>query len=196
MDNNEINNVFVKLQDLYFKKAGEDQINEFLGSKQLSIDSLIQKFEKLELKDDYMLENVFRIIEMLISYPSYKTHLYNAIITKQEIIIQSKIPKIAKFILNFIRNNLSFFTKDQGFLNSILIVYLFDENAGIYEQARELMIYILNSDKFDDNFINNSAIFHKFANNNKDSILLVRSIEIVIFLMTTNEKHQNDSQKC
>ena len=147
MDNNEINNIFLKLQDLYFKKSSEDTINEFLSAKKVSIDFLVQKFESLEIKDEYKLEYILKIIEILITYPTNKTNLYNVILSKQDMIINTKVNKIANFILKFLRTNPSLFENDCLFINKIINSFIFHEAAGIYEQARDLMIFIINSNK-------------------------------------------------
>lgn len=195
MDNNQINNIFLKLQDLYFNKSSEDLVHQFLSAKNLSMDSLVNMFETLEIKDEYKLDNILKIIEILITYPTYKTNLYISIINKQDIILKSKIPQIARFTLNFIRNNSDFFVMNNEFINKVLRVYLFEENAGIYELARDVMLFILNSQKFDEKFIDTNSIFKEFDKNKNDSVLLVRGIEIVTMIMGSNEKFINDYTK-
>jgi hypothetical protein len=192
MDNNAINNAFLKLQDLYFKKSSEEEINQFLSSKNISIDWLVQRFETLEIKDEYRLENILKIIDILITYRSYKLNLYSSIIDKQDIIINSKIPQIPRFLLNFLLNNSEFFVKENVFVNKALTVFLFDDNAGIYEQARNVMLFILNSGKFDEKFIDTDSIFQNFDKKKNESILLVRGIEIVIMMMSSNERFINN----
>lgn len=195
MDNNEINNIFLKLQDLYFKKSSEEDIDQFLTSKHISIDWLVQRFETLEIKDEYRLENILKIIEILITYHSYRSNLYVSIINKQDVIINSKIPQIPRFILNFLMNNSEFFLKENVFVNKLLTVFLFDENAGIYEQARNVMLFILNCGKFDEKFIDTDSIFQKFGQNKNDSISLVRGVEIVTMIMSSNEQFINNYTK-
>jgi hypothetical protein len=192
MDNNAINNVFLKLQDLYFKKSSEEEINQFLSSKNISIDWLVQRFETLEIKDEYRLENILKIIDILITYRSFRTNLHASIIDKQDIIINSKIPQIPRFLLNFLLNNSELFLKENVFVNKALTVFLFDDNAGIYEQARSVMLFILNSGKFDQKFIDTDSIFQNFEKKKNDSILLVRGIEIVTMMMSSNEMYINN----
>jgi len=195
MDNNEINNIFLKLQDLYYKKSSEETINEYLSKKNISIDLLVQKFESLEIKDEYKLENILKIIEILITYPSFKINLFNSILANQDKLINIKVTQISKFILNFLRYNPNFYENDKLFINKIINSYIFDESAGIYEQARDLMIFIINSNKFEDNFINIMIFFEKFQMKSKDTILLVRAIEIVILLMGSGDKNINEYTK-
>ena len=195
MDNNEINNIFLKLQDLYYKKSSEETINEYLSKKNISIDLLVQKFESLEIKDEYKLENILKIIEILITYPSFKINLFNSILANQDKLINIKVTQISKFILNFLRYNPNFYENDKLFINKIINSYIFDESAGIYEQARDLMIFIINSNKFEDNFINILIFFEKFQMKSKDTILLVRAIEIVILLMGSGDKNINEYTK-
>ena len=195
MDNNEINNIFLKLQDLYYKKSSEETINEYLSKKNISIDLLVQKFESLEIKDEYKLENILKIIEILITYPSFKINLFNSILANQDKLINIKVTQISKFILNFLRYNPNFYENHKLFINKIINSYIFDESAGIYEQARDLMIFIINSNKFEDNFINILIFFEKFQMKSKDTILLVRAIEIVILLMGSGDKNINEYTK-
>jgi len=170
MDNNAINNVFLKLQDLYFKKSSEEEINHFLSTKNISIDWLVQKFETLEIKDEYRLENILKIIDILTTYPTHKKNLFSSVINKQDIIINSKIPQ----------------------MNKVITAYLFDDNAGIYEQARNVLLFILNSGKFDEKFIDTDLIFHYFETKKNNSILLVRGIELVTMMMSSNERFINN----
>jgi hypothetical protein len=195
MDNNEINNIFLKLQDLYYKKSSEETINEYLSKKNISIDLLVQKFESLEIKDEYKLENILKIIEILITYPSFKINLFNSILANQDKLINIKVTQISKFILNFLRYNPNFYENDKLFINKIINSYIFDESAGIYEQARDLMIFIINSNKFENNFINILIFFEKFQMKTKDTILLVRAIEIIILLMGSGDKNINEYTK-
>ena len=195
MDNNELNNIFLKIQDLYFKKSSEEQINDFLMSKNISIESLIQKFEIIDIKEEYKLENILKIIELLITYPTYKKSLYSTIISKQEIILNIKISKIAIFIVNFIRMNSKFFVEEKDFLNKLLSVYIFDENAGNYEHARNLMILLINNNNFEQNFIDLHSLIDKLEKSNKNSIMLVRGIEIILMIMDSDEKNITDYLK-
>ena len=57
------------------------------------------------------------------------------------------------------------------------------------------MIFIINSNKFEDNFINILIFFEKFQMKSKDTILLVRAIEIVILLMGSGDKNINEYTK-
>jgi hypothetical protein len=192
MDNNAINNVFLKLQDLYFKKSSEEEINHFLSTKNISIDWLVQKFETLEIKDEYRLENILKIIDILTTYPTHKKNLFSSVINKQDIIINSKIPQIQRFVINFLLNNSEFFVKENVFVNKVITAYLFDDNAGIYEQTRNVLLFILNSGKFDEKFIDTDLIFHYFETKKNNSILLVRGIELVTMMMSSNERFINN----
>ena len=189
MDNNELNNIFLKIQDLYFKKSTEEQINEFLLIKNISIESLIEKFEIIDIKEEYKLDNILKIIELLITYPTYKKSLYSTIISKQDIILNIKISRIAIFIVNFIRINSKLFIDDKIFLNKLLSVYIFDENAGNYEQARNLMIILINNNNFNESFIDLHSLIEQLEKSNKKSIILVRGIEIVLMIMDSDEKN-------
>lgn len=183
MDEEEINIVNSKVQDMLFKKQDHQDVVNYLDSKKLNTETLFSYLiEFIEQEEySYTLDNILSLIDKLSKWQYYRDEIKYLLVkySENDFIFFIKFHVIKKYIIQFITNNLEMFYQ-YDFVYKMIKIYIYDENAGVYQSAADLLFIIMK--RYSD-YIKEKDIFKKILSDNgyeASSILLIRVLDLVI----------------